>query len=59
MIPPFLERRHGKEPVTYLHPDITPALEDTYGVILYQEQVLEVANAVPGSRWDSPTRCGE
>jgi error-prone DNA polymerase len=48
MISPFLARRHGKEPTTYLHPSVRPALEETYGVILYQEQVLEVASALAG-----------
>ncbi len=48
MIGPFLARRHGKEPTTYLHPSLKPALEETYGVILYQEQVLEVASALAG-----------
>ena len=48
MIGPFLERRHGREPISYLHPDVIPALEETYGVILYQEQVLEVASALAG-----------
>jgi error-prone DNA polymerase len=48
MIGPFLARRHGKEPITYIHPDVRPALEETYGVILYQEQVLEVATALAG-----------
>jgi error-prone DNA polymerase len=48
MIGPFLARRHGKEPTVYLHPSVKPALEETYGVILYQEQVLEVATALAG-----------
>ncbi len=48
MIRPFLARRHGEEPVSYIHPAVKPALEDTYGVILYQEQVLEVASALAG-----------
>ena len=48
MIKPFLARRHGKELVKYIHPAVKPALEDTYGVVLYQEQVLEVASALAG-----------
>ncbi len=48
MIGPFLARRHGKEPVEYLDPSLMPALEETYGVILYQEQVLEVASVLAG-----------
>ena len=48
MINPFIKRRHGIEPVTYLHPSLQTALEETYGVILYQEQVLKVAHAIAG-----------
>lgn len=48
MINPFIARRHGKEPVSYIHPDMEPALKETYGVIIYQEQVLRVAAAVAG-----------
>jgi len=48
MIGPYLARRHGEDPVTFLHPALRPALEETYGVILYQEQVLEVASALAG-----------
>ena len=40
----YLPRRHGKEPITYLHPKLKDALSETLGVILYQEQVLEVAH---------------
>jgi error-prone DNA polymerase len=40
---PYLERRSGKEPVTYLHPDVRPVLERTLGVPLFQEQVLQIA----------------
>lgn len=40
----YLPRRHGNEPVTYLHPKLKPALGETLGVILYQEQVLKVAH---------------
>ena len=48
MITPFLARRHGEEPVSYLHPSLEPILRDTYGVILYQEQVLEIASVLGG-----------
>jgi len=45
---PYLRRRAGQEPVTYLHPSLAPILEDTLGVILYQEQVMQIAIAVCG-----------
>ena len=41
-------RRAGQEPVTYLHPSLEPILSDTLGVILYQEQVMQVAIEVCG-----------
>ncbi|MFC1984297.1 DNA polymerase III subunit alpha [Chloroflexota bacterium] len=44
----YLPRRHGKEPVKYLHPKLKNALSETLGVILYQEQVLRVAHDLAG-----------
>jgi error-prone DNA polymerase len=48
MVHPYLRRRLGIEPVTYPHPLLEPALSETLGVILYQEQVLKVARALAG-----------
>ncbi len=48
MVEPFIDRRRGREPVTYLHPKLKPILEKTYGVVLFQEQVIEIATAVAG-----------
>jgi error-prone DNA polymerase len=45
---PYLRRRSGEETVTYLHPLLEGALAETYGVLLYQEQVLRVAVDVAG-----------
>ncbi|MGZ6339877.1 MAG: helix-hairpin-helix domain-containing protein, partial [Candidatus Limnocylindrales bacterium] len=45
---PYLRRRQGKEPVTYLHPSLEPILRETLGVILYQEQVMQIAISVAG-----------
>ena len=45
---PYLRRRARQEPVAYLHPSLQPILEDTLGVILYQEQVMQIAIAVCG-----------
>ncbi|KKM08957.1 DNA polymerase [Clostridiales bacterium PH28_bin88] len=46
MVEPFVARRQGLEPVTYLHPKLRPILEKTYGVVLFQEQVIEIATAI-------------
>ena len=40
---PYLRRKQGKEPVTYLHPSVEPILEETLGVVLYQEQILQIS----------------
>ncbi len=45
---PYLRRKQGLEPVTYLHPSLEPILHDTLGVILYQEQVMKIAISVAG-----------
>ena len=48
MIPTFINRKFGKEKITYPHPLLEPILKDTYGVIVYQEQILEIAKAFAG-----------
>ncbi|HET6498126.1 MAG TPA: DNA polymerase III subunit alpha, partial [Coriobacteriia bacterium] len=48
MITPFIRRRHGIEPIAVPHPAMAAVLADSYGVIVYQEQVLLVARAVAG-----------
>jgi error-prone DNA polymerase len=48
MIVPFIRRRHGLEPVVVPHPGMGACLADSYGVIIYQEQVLQVVRAVAG-----------
>jgi DNA polymerase III alpha subunit len=45
---PYLRRKQGLEPVTYLHPSLEPILHDSLGVILYQEQVMRIAIEVAG-----------
>ena len=44
----YVRRRHGAEPVTYQFPVLEPILSPTYGVILYQEQVMQIASAIAG-----------
>lgn len=48
MVQPYVKRRRGKEPIRYLHPTLKSVLQDTYGVILFQEQVLQIAHAFAG-----------
>ena len=48
MVSDFIKSRHGEQEVTYLHPLLEPILKDTYGVILYQEQVMQIASALGG-----------
>lgn len=44
----FVDRKHGRAPISYLHPSIEPILKPTYGVILYQEQVMQIAQQLAG-----------
>lgn len=44
----FVARKNGLEPITYPHPDLAPILRPTYGVMIYQEQVMQVANRLAG-----------
>jgi DNA polymerase-3 subunit alpha len=50
MVDDFITRRHAvnKADIDYLHPDLKPLLEETYGVILYQEQVMQIAQLLAG-----------
>ena len=43
MVDDFVERKHGRQKITYPHPSLEPILKDTYGMILYQEQVQKIA----------------
>jgi DNA polymerase-3 subunit alpha len=48
LIPDFIKRKQGKIPITYETPELEPILKDTYGVIVYQEQVMAIANKIAG-----------
>jgi len=50
MVDDFIDRKHGRisAPIDYLHPDLQPVLAPTYGVILYQEQVMQIAQVLAG-----------
>ncbi len=45
-IPAYIRRKHGLEPVTYLHDSLEPALKDTYGIFVYQEDIMTAAIAM-------------
>ena len=45
-IPSFCNRKHGKEKIEYLHPLLEKVLEETYGIIVYQEQVMQIAQVL-------------
>ncbi|VEF47332.1 DNA polymerase III subunit alpha [Bacillus freudenreichii] len=47
-IPTYIKRKHGKEKVQYPHPDLKPILDFTYGVIVYQEQIMQIAAVLSG-----------
>ena len=48
MVDDFIDRKHGRKKVTYPHPALEPMLKDTYGVIVYQEQVMQIAQVLGG-----------
>jgi len=48
LIPHYIARKYKREPVTYLHPKLEPILKNTYGVGLYQEQMMRIARDIAG-----------
>jgi DNA polymerase-3 subunit alpha len=48
LIPDYINAKHGRKKVEYLHPTLEPILKDTYGIMVYQEQVMEIAQAFAG-----------
>jgi DNA polymerase-3 subunit alpha len=44
----FIERKHGRTPITYVHPTMENSLKNTYGVLVYQEQVMQISKEVSG-----------
>ncbi|MCB9493495.1 MAG: DNA polymerase III subunit alpha [Epsilonproteobacteria bacterium] len=48
MVDDFIDRRHGKKEIVYMFPELEPILKETYGVIVYQEQVMKIAGAIAG-----------
>lgn len=48
MVDDFVKGKNGEQEITYLHPSLKPILQDTFGVILYQEQVMRIASVLAG-----------
>ncbi|MEV5906654.1 DNA polymerase III subunit alpha, partial [Streptomyces sp. NPDC052127] len=48
MVRPFIEARHGRAPVRYPHPDLTEPLRDTYGVVVFHEQIIDIVAVMTG-----------
>lgn len=48
MVDDFLDRKHGRQPITFFHPKLESVLRSTKGVILYQEQVMQIAQVLAG-----------
>ena len=51
----WIRRRNGSEPVTYPHPAFKPYLENTLGVVMYQEQVMEICRKIGDLSWEDVT----
>ena len=47
-IPEFIDRKNNKKEIKYLHPDLEPILKETYGIIVYQEQVMQIGSKIGG-----------
>ncbi|WP_327357185.1 DNA polymerase III subunit alpha [Streptomyces sp. NBC_01304] len=56
MVRPFIEARHGRKAVRYPHPDLAEALRDTYGVVVFHEQIIEMVNLMTGCGRDEADR---
>ena len=48
LIPSYIARKHGKERITYLHPKLVPILKNTYGIGVYQEQMMQITRDLAG-----------
>ncbi|MEU5190886.1 DNA polymerase III subunit alpha [Streptomyces klenkii] len=48
MVRPFIAARHGRAPVRYPHPELEPALRETYGVVVFHEQIIEILHVMTG-----------
>jgi error-prone DNA polymerase len=56
MVRPFIEARHGRAPVRYPHPDLREPLEETYGVVVFHEQIIHIVHIMTGCGRDEADR---
>ncbi len=56
MVRPFIEARHGRAPARYPHPDLEAALKETYGVVVFHEQVIHIVHVMTGCGLDEADR---
>ncbi|MFE7043582.1 DNA polymerase III subunit alpha [Streptomyces atratus] len=56
MVRPFIEARHGRTPVRYPHPDLEGPLRETYGVVVFHEQIIEMVDIMTGCGRDEADR---
>ncbi|GAA0474513.1 DNA polymerase III subunit alpha [Streptomyces olivaceiscleroticus] len=56
MVRPFIESRHGRRPLRYPHPDLEEALRETYGVVVFHEQVIRIIDRMTGCGLDEADR---
>jgi DNA polymerase III subunit alpha len=48
LIPKFINRKHGREQMDYAHPDLKPILQETYSILVFQEQIMKIAQDLAG-----------
>jgi error-prone DNA polymerase len=56
MVRPFIEARHGRAPVRYPHPDLERPLKETYGVVVFHEQIIDIVDIMTGCGRDEADR---
>ncbi|MEW2387827.1 DNA polymerase III subunit alpha [Streptomyces venezuelae] len=56
MVRPFIESRHGRAPVRYPHPDLAEPLKETYGVVVFHEQIIQIVDIMTGCGRDEADR---
>ncbi|MFD7708987.1 DNA polymerase III subunit alpha [Streptomyces sp. NPDC059786] len=56
MVRPFIEARHGRAPVRFPHPDLAEPLRDTYGVVVFHEQIIDIVDIMTGCGRDEADR---